>query len=109
MLARGRFKQPKSGLALERDVAAQSDPFVAMVHELFVIDPEGEINCSLAYAKFAVWCQEHGRLDLKRSITNREFTKRLRKVKGLNQLKTCRPNGKQRVYLGLRLKKWSED
>jgi putative DNA primase/helicase len=109
LLARGRFKQPKSGLALERDVAAQSDPFVAMVHELFVIDPEGEINCSLAYAKFAVWCQEHGRLDLKRSITNREFTKRLRKVKGLNQLKTCRPNGKQRVYLGLRLKKWSED
>ena len=36
------------------------------------------------------------------------FGKRLRNVKGLHQLKTHKPNGKQRVYLGLRLKSWQE-
>ena len=108
LVARGKFIQPKSGLALERDITAESDPFMAMMNECFVIDPEGEINCGLAYGKFEDWCREHGRLDLKRSTTNREFGKRLRKVKGLHQLKTHKPNGKQRVYLGLRLKSWQE-
>jgi putative DNA primase/helicase len=108
LLARGRFIQPKSGLALVHDVAAQSDPFLAMFHELFVIGAESEINCGLAYGKFGMWCEERGRLDLKRSITNKEFGKRLRKVKGLAQLKTHKPNGKQRVYLGFRLKSWEE-
>ena len=75
-----------------------------MVNACFVIDPKGEVNCGLAYTKFDVWCQERGRLDLKRSITNREFGKRLRKVKGLNQLETRESHGVPRVYLGLRPK-----
>ena len=109
LLARGRFIQPKSGLALERDISAQSDAFVAMVHELFVADPEGEVHCGQAYAKFDVWCQERGRLDLKRSIPNNHFGKRLRKVKGFHLVRSHKVHGKPRVYLGIRLRKPDED
>jgi putative DNA primase/helicase len=109
LLARGRFIQPKSGLALERDILAQSDAFVAMAHELFAADPEGEVHCGQAYAKFDVWCEARGRLDLKRSIPNNHFGKRLRKVKGFHLVRSHKVHGQPRVYLGIRLRNPSED
>jgi putative DNA primase/helicase len=109
LLARGRFIQPKSGLALERDISAQSDAFVAMVHDLFEAGGEGEVSCAKAYAKFDIWCQDHGRLDLKRSIPRNHFGKRLRKVKGFQLVRSHKAHDKPRVYLGIRLRNRNED
>jgi hypothetical protein len=104
LIARGRFVQPDSGRELEQRVQTQADPYAAMVQECFVVDPEGEVKCDFTFLKFDVWCRENGRHDLLRSTPRNLLTQRLKQVPGLEALRTIKPHGEPRIYVGLRLK-----
>jgi D5-like protein len=104
LIARGRFAQPDSGRELEQTVQAQADPYAAMVQEVFVIDPAGTVKCDFAFLKFDGWCREHGRHDVLRSTPRNLLTGRLKQVPGLEALRTIKPHGEPRIYVGLRLK-----
>ena len=113
LIRRGKLVQPQSGVELERKVLAESDPWMKFVNDTFVIDVAGMVSCALAKLKFEVWCEEHGRSDLLRSApTASLLTQRLKSVEGLEGLRPFRPHGKERQYVGLRLKtsdeKWEE-
>jgi putative DNA primase/helicase len=109
LVGRGKFLQPQSGIALEQKVLAETDPYTAFVNDLFVIDPLGMVNCGLVKIKFDDWCRERGRLDLRASTpTGSLLTQRLKSVAGLEQLRTMKPHGQQRQYVGLRLKSKEE-
>ena len=113
LIGRGKFVQPQSGVELERKVLAESDPWMKFVNDTFVIDVAGMVSCAVAKLKFEVWCEEHGRSDLLRSApTASLLTQRLKSVEGLEGLRPFRPHGKERQYVGLRLKtsdeKWEE-
>ena len=105
LLARGRFIQPKSGLALKADIAAASDPFTAFVRDCFLINPESHVECPLALVKFQEWCRKHGRHDLLKNINKANFRKYLRRVRGLEHIQTFRVghNG-PRAYTLLQLR-----
>ena len=105
LIERGKFIQPQSGVELERKVLAESDPWIAFVNDTFVIDVAGMVNCAVAKLKFETWCDEHGRSDLLLSApTASLLTQRLKSVEGLEALRTFRPHGGVRQYVGLRLK-----
>jgi len=81
--------------------------------QIFLTKSAGMVSCAVAKLKFEVWCEEHGRSDLLRSApTASLLTQRLKSVQGLEGLRPFRPHGKERQYVGLRLKtsdeKWEE-
>jgi putative DNA primase/helicase len=105
LIRRGKFIQPQSANDLERKILAESDPWTKFVYDTFVIDVSGMVSCALVKLKFETWCGEHGRADLRRSApTASLLTQRLSAVDGLEALRTYRPHGGQRSYVGLRLK-----
>ena len=107
---RGRFIQPESGLKLERELSATSNPWEAFFQEECVIDPCGSVKCAVLYMRFKVWCGENGRNDLlvKQARTAPLFVRLLKKnVAGLDQVKIIRPGG-IREHTGIRLKTKSE-
>ena len=102
---RGRFVQPQSADALERDVLAASDPFTAMALECFEPDPAGEVVKIAAYGRFERWCRDTGRIDMLRTTPANRFGGRLRAVAGFEQLGDYRPGGnKSRVWTGITVK-----
>jgi putative DNA primase/helicase len=108
---RGRFIQPSSGLRLERDLAAKSNPWEAFFQEECVLDPSGSIKCAVLYMRFQLWCGENGRNDLllKQATSSHMFSRILRKkVPAVKEdVETIRPGG-IREYKGIRLKTKSE-
>ena len=102
LLARGRFSQPQSSIELERKVQAESDPYTAFISHYFVVEPEGMVNCALVKLKFEEWCHQRRRADLLCSTsTASQLSQRLKKVASL---RTFKPHGGQRQYIGLRMK-----
>jgi putative DNA primase/helicase len=102
---RGRFVQPRSADALERDVLAASDPFTAMALECFEPDPAGEVVKIVAYGRFERWCRDTGRIDVLRTTPANRFGGRLRAVAGFEHLGEYRPGGnKSRVWTGITVK-----
>ena len=105
---RGKFVQPRSGLALDRAVLAASDPFSAMALECFVPDHAGSAIKKIAAARFNRWREENNRLDV--VVPENKFGERLRTVPGFEHIDgEHRPidpaTGKQeRVWLGMRLR-----
>ena len=83
---RGRFVQPESADALERDVIVASDPFTAMALECFAADPGGEVVKVVAYNRFERWCRENGRIDILRGTPANRFGEKLKAVAGFEQL-----------------------
>jgi putative DNA primase/helicase len=106
---RGKFIQPASGLRLEKEVTAHSNPWEAFVQERCVLDPAGSVRCGALYLEFQYWCGRYGRDDLlKRASTSPLFAKLLKKnVVGLERLGTSRPGG-VREHMGIRLKTKAE-
>jgi putative DNA primase/helicase len=106
---RGRFVQPQSADALEREVLAASDPFTAMALECFEPDHDGVVIKTLAYSRFETWCEQNRRNDIR--VASNQFGKALRGVAGFERINESRPIdaaiGKQgpRVWLGMRLRK----
>ncbi len=101
---RGRFVQPRSAEALERDVLKASDPFAAMALECFAPDPDGTVIKTVAYATFERWCRDNGRVDLLRTTPDRRFGEKLRAVAGFERLGEYRPSGQPRHWVGIRLR-----
>jgi putative DNA primase/helicase len=104
LCAAGRFVQPQSGLALDREVMRASDPWRAMFDECFVVDFEAMVSKSKAFERFVRWTVENGRPDLRTTPAN--FTRRLEGL--VPTLSDCRPHGQPRAYVGLRLRKPSD-
>lgn len=102
---RGHFVQPKSALELERAVLAASDPFAAMAMECFAPDPDGMVIKTVAYGRFARWCDESGRPDIRRTTPEKMFGQKLRAVAGFENLDDVRPHGQPRHWVGMRLRK----
>jgi putative DNA primase/helicase len=100
---RGRFVQPTSAEALERDVLKASDPFAAMALECFVPDAGGTVVKAVAYAAFERWCRDNGRIDMLRTTSDNKLGKKLRAVAGFERLDECRPHGQPRHWVGIRL------
>ena len=111
----GKFIQPESARALELDIIAASDPFSAMVMELFEADHEGSIVRTTAYDLFQMWCARNHRLDVFRSVPQNKFGERLRGVAGFDHVVVHRPlnkdTGKQgsRVWLGMKKRAKAKD
>jgi putative DNA primase/helicase len=103
---RGYFVQPASAEGLEREVVRVSDPFAAVVHECFEVDPKGVVGKTEAYARFVRRCEEMGRHDLVRECSTAQvFGPRLRAVSGFGQVNDApRPHGQPRAWGGMRLK-----
>jgi len=102
---RGRFVQPASATALERQVEEKSDPMVEMVRDRFVVDPKGHVECWFAETLFKKWCAEHGRHELLESVkTPSQFSARIKKIAGFENVRTMKPHGQQRRYVGMRVK-----
>jgi putative DNA primase/helicase len=106
LIARGRFVQPKAGLALEAEVVAASDPWMAMLAECFVIEAGACVYKAVAFSRFEAWCENNGRMDLMRSNAPPQFGRRLRAL--VPALSGCRPHSKAREYVGLRLRRKDE-
>ena len=107
---RGRFIQPESGLKLERELSATSNPWEDFFQEHCVLDPTGSVRCGVLYMRFQLWCGEHGRNDLlvKQATSAPLFSKLLKKkVSALKDIETIRPGG-IREHVGIRLKTKSE-
>jgi putative DNA primase/helicase len=107
---RGRFIQPESGLKLERELSATSNPWEAFFQERCVIDPAGSVRCGALYLEFQCWCGRNGRNDLllKQATSSPLFSKLLKKkVPRLREIETIRPGG-IREHIGIRLKTKSE-
>jgi putative DNA primase/helicase len=100
---RGKFVQPRSGLALEREVVAASDPWVAMLDDCFVVEASAVVTKAIAFGRFTQWCDENGRRDILMSTSPSKFSVRLRAlVPGLSEY---RQHGKPRQYVGIKLRK----
>jgi putative DNA primase/helicase len=106
---RGKFIQPASGLELDADLLQASDPFSQMAAECFMLEDGASISKQEAYGAFESWCNKWGHLALKRKVPDRKFPERLRAVPGFENLEEYRPNGQPRRYLGMRLRRRSED
>lgn len=110
---RGRFIQPTSGLALDREILAASDAVAAMAMDCFVLDPNGTTTKASAYSRFTAWCGENQRGDIK--VQDNQFGKLLRTVAGFENIKWTRPldlaTGKQgpRVWHGFTLRNRTEE
>jgi putative DNA primase/helicase len=104
LLARGRFIQPRSGLALKDGVAAGSDPLTEFVRRNLVADPGGEIECGKLFTMLGGWLNAQGRLDVVRALTPSNLTSKLQRIEGLANIRTLRPHDQPRVYLGVRWK-----
>ncbi len=107
---RERFIQPASGLKLEREVSARSNPWEAFVQERCVLDPVGSVKCGVLYREFQYWCGRNGRDDLlvKQATSSPLFSKLLKKkVPALEHVETIRPGG-IREHIGMRLKTKAE-
>jgi len=107
--ARGRFVQPASAEALEREVLAKSDGFAQMAMDCFEPDHEGVVVKAVARLKFEGWCQDHGRMDLFRTVPENKFGGKLMAVPGFERLGECRPMGPdgrqgRRCWVGLRIR-----
>jgi putative DNA primase/helicase len=107
---RDRFIQPPSGLDLARQVARNSYPFAAFMQDRCVIERNGSVRPIVMVSALERWCGENGETDLARRVTTASgLSKALKEwierenVQGLN-LKTFRPHGDDRVWLGIRLK-----
>jgi putative DNA primase/helicase len=107
---RGSFIQPKSGLQLAKEIETKSNPHRAFVEDRLVIGAEGAVQCTVLLFAFQDWCQENGRLDLLRTVKKpNQLSAVLRKeVPELEHLKIVRPNGQQRLFVGIRLKTKAE-
>jgi phage/plasmid-associated DNA primase len=107
---RGSFIQPTTGLQLAKEIATKSNPYRAFVEDRCVLDAEGMVQCTSLFFAFDGWCRENGRLDLLRTVTaaNQLSSVLKKEVPELENLKLVRPNGKQRHYVGIRLKTKTE-
>jgi len=105
LVERGKFKQPESGIELERKALEESDAYTAFVNDTFVIDKVAMVNCAVVKLKFEEWCRERGRFDvLQNAPTSSLLSQRLKEVASLEHLHIHRPHGEPRKYVGLRLK-----
>jgi putative DNA primase/helicase len=101
---RGRFLQPESATALERDILKASDPFAAMALECFAPDPSGTVKKTSAYTRFESWCCTNHREDLLRSTPSNKFGEKLRAVTSFENIDSYRPAGQGRAWIGMRLR-----
>jgi putative DNA primase/helicase len=100
---RGKFIQPASASALEADVQAASDPWLAMAMECFELGGEFTAIKTSAHMVFDTWCRDNNRFDM-RCALNR-FGNRLRQVPGFELICDApRGHGAQREWLGFRLR-----
>jgi hypothetical protein len=100
--------QPQSAGALEREVLAASDPFMAMALECFVPDAAETIVKIKAYERFRQWCMDNGRVDMRLTTPDNKFGAKLRAVPGFERIEEWRPHGQPRRWVGVRLKSRSE-
>jgi putative DNA primase/helicase len=111
-LARERFIQPSSGLALKAAVQAASNPFLAMARECFVPDAGAVLTKVVAYEAFRQWCIDRDRLELTRATPDNQFHKKLVGVPGFERvIDGGRPliSGRQQyAWAGLRLRRKDE-
>jgi hypothetical protein len=59
-------------------------------------------------AKFEDWCRENGQLDVLKGTPKNLLTGRLREEGGLVGLRTRKPHGEPRRYVGIRLRSIKE-
>jgi putative DNA primase/helicase len=108
LVRRGRFIQPKAGLELERAVCGSSDPFTQFAKETFVLDYASEVTFTDAWIKFETWCEETGRADLRKMVTKRNFTDKLREVQGFEAVGRYKPHAEKRRITGVRWRRQAE-
>ena len=111
LLGRGRFIQPASGLELARKIEERGNPFFAFMNDCIEADDEGPgVPVGQLYQAFCAWCENNDRPDLPRSVkSNSLITKikevgRARRIERWAEIKSHKPHGKPRRYLGIRLR-----
>jgi putative DNA primase/helicase len=109
LLAEGKFRQPRSGLALARTVFAKTQGHAEFIDTCLVAETGAEVSCVEVWGVFVGWCGAKGRQDvMKETPTPPLLSGKLKKLIGRGKLRTMKPHGGQRVYVGLRLKTKSE-
>jgi putative DNA primase/helicase len=104
--SRGRFIQPRSGLALAEKIAAKVNPFAAFMADCFVEDPEGRGILIAEFLEiFQGWCRDNRRHDLISSTTKQNLIQEVNKIERWKHLRSVRPHGEARRYLVARRRK----
>ena len=99
--ARGRFIQPKSGLALAKKIEAKINPFAAFMADCFVEDPGGDgVLVGGFIERFRGWCRDNRRYDLIASTTKSNLIQEVNKVDQWKHLRAVKPHGEPRRYPG---------
>ena len=104
--ARGRFIQPKSGLALAKKIEAKINPFAAFMADCFVEDPGGDgVLVGGFIERFRGWCRDNRRYDLIASTTKSNLIQEVNKVDQWKHLRAVKPHGEPRRYPGITRRK----
>jgi phage/plasmid-associated DNA primase len=104
--ARGRFVQPRSGLALAEKIEAKVNPYAAFMADSFEVDPGGAgVEVEPFFEIFLRWCDDNRRPDLIASTTKSNLIQEIKKIDQWRHLRSVKPHGDRRRYPGIKRKK----
>jgi len=108
LVARGRFVQPESGVGLQQKIKAKVNDYTAFLEEQCVVEQGAMVPVFEVYWRFQNWCESTGRLNTLKATPKNVFKGKLKEALGWDELRTVKPHGDKREYVGLRLKNWKE-
>jgi putative DNA primase/helicase len=106
---RGGFIQPKSGLALARQIETATNPYAAYMQDCWIRDDNAKgppIQWFLDV--FKQWCEDNGRFDLRRT-NSQMLIKHIRAMPEWGWITVYRPHNDPRRYAGLRQRQLNDD
>jgi len=99
---RGRFTQPQSARELVATMDELASPITAFLRDCCVQEPGASCKVSLVYEAWRTWCREHGRDAVG---DEHSFGRDLHAaIPGLTTTRPRTPEGRVRLYQGLRLR-----
>lgn len=107
---RGRFIQPKTGLALAEKIEAKVNPYAAFMRDCFVEDPGGAgVVVEAFFDTFQNWCRDNRQHHLIPSTTKSNLIQEVKKIEQWRYLKAVKPHGERRRYPGIKRRSRGED
>jgi phage/plasmid-associated DNA primase len=107
LMARGRFVQPESGLGLQQKIKAKVNDYTAFIEEHCVVEEGAMVPVSDLRWRFETWCGSTGRLNTLKATPKNLLKGKLSDALGW-EIRTIKPHGDKRHYVGLRLKDGNE-
>jgi len=108
LVARGRFVQPESGAGMQQKIKAKINDYTAFLEEQCVVEEGAMEPVSELFWRFENWCRNTGRLNTLKATPKNVFKSKLKDSLGWDELRTIKPHGDKRYYVGLRLKDGNE-